>query len=71
MAETSDGRRIVEFPSNLDAEGKPSCPHCGCNKSEVSHTYKLAEGRRRRRRVCDHCKLPFYTVQAKEETEAD
>lgn len=61
-------RRTIEIKSISDAD--PCCPECGCNRSDVTHTYTLADGRKRRRRVCDHCGLPFHTTQEREQTEA-
>lgn len=71
MVDSFDGRRVVEFPSNLDANGYPVCPHCGCDRSKVVNTYKIGLGKRRRRRECDNCQLPFFTVQPKEEVEEE
>lgn len=62
-------RRVVQLPKNLDKDGWPECPECGCNASEVTHTYTLPDGRKRRRRECDHCGLPFFTIQEREHTE--
>lgn len=60
-------RRTIQIPANLDAEGFPVCPACGCNKSEVTHSWKMCGGNRKRRRVCDHCQMPFTTYQTPEQ----
>ncbi len=62
----TEERRIVQITSNTDAEGIPTCPHCGCQQSEVTNTYPWSNGTSRRRRVCSNCDLPFHTVQPSE-----
>lgn len=54
---------IVKFPTNLDDNGVPTCPTCGCTDTRVVNTYPAVLGLRRRRRVCNHCELPFHTNQ--------
>lgn len=51
------------------------CPYCGCKHSMVTHTYHLSlpvggrvVSRIRRRRICRHCGLSYYTT---EDLEAD
>ena len=56
-------------PTNCDAEWNPTCPDCGCPQSEITHSYPPMNGKRRRRRICDNCGLPFYTLQPAEITE--
>jgi len=47
-------------------EVRPVCQHCGGRESQVTHVYRLKDGRRRRRRTCNRCNLPFYTMQQPE-----
>lgn len=60
-------RRMVNLKTR--SEINPTCPDCGCNQSSVSHTYTLTGGRKRRRRVCDNCSNPFFTIQSAEKPE--
>ena len=62
-------RRDVKLPTNTDRQGYPVCPDCGCQDSELINTYKLSDGRKRRRRICDNCRNPFYTIQQPEEVQ--
>ena len=65
--ESRPSRRVVKMPTNVDENGYPVCPECGCNRSEVTHTYPWKKGKRRRRRECDNCKLTFFTYQTPEQ----
>jgi hypothetical protein len=48
------------------------CPNCNCGHHYVTHTYHNTSNfgtpreHIRRRRVCMHCKLPFYTTEVVE-----
>lgn len=70
MMSSDKERRDVSMATNLDADGLPVCPHCGCNRSEVTNTYPWSNGKRRRRRECEHCRMSFYTLQEQEKTES-
>lgn len=66
---TEEKRRDVKMATNCNAAGRPECPDCGCPQSQVINTYNLADGRKRRRRACDHCQNVFYTLQEAEAVE--
>lgn len=63
--------RAIQLPNNLDSEGYPVCPACGCNRSDVTHSWPMPDGKRKRRRVCDNCRVPFTTYQTPEQVESD
>lgn len=60
--EYNGNRRIVKLPDYLQ-DGIPTCPKCGCQHFEVSHTYPWGNGMKRRRRVCQHCSWPIMTYE--------
>jgi len=43
-----------------------TCPGCGLNNSRVIHSFQLPDGRRVRRRRCEGCSEPIFTVQPPE-----
>ena len=61
-------RRIVQLPDHLDKDGVLTCPKCGCQDFEVTHTYPWSNGQKRRRRVCTNCGRPITTVEHVEDT---
>ena len=70
MIQDQQGRRVYSMPpSNMDEDGVPTCPECGCTDTRVENSYPFKEGLKRRRRVCNHCQLPFHTIQPAEMTE--
>ncbi len=68
MAST-EKRRDYNPPPNVDKDGYPVCPDCGFQGSEVTHTYPWRNGKRSRRRVCDHCGIPYTTTQTAEQVD--
>jgi len=51
----TEERRIVILPDYLDEDGILTCPKCGCQDFEVTHSYKWEHGSKPRRRKCEHC----------------
>lgn len=63
-----------------EQEGGLACPNCGCHHHSVTNTYATPNAHQndssrikfsgkeytRRRRVCENCKLPFYTREVVE-----
>jgi ribosomal protein L37E len=65
---TPDGRRIFKTPTYLDDNGVLTCPRCGCQDFEVTHSYRWEGGHKPRRRVCTHCGYPITTIEVVDET---
>jgi len=61
MANTE--RRMLQLPSNLNKEGEPECPSCGCNKSNEISRQDLSDDKVRVKLECDHCMETFHIIQ--------
>ena len=57
----SDGREMVKLPNCLDAEGRLTCPDCGCQEFTIYRTKPWRNGEKTRERECTHCHRIVYT----------
>jgi transcriptional regulator NrdR family protein len=62
-------RRIIKLPDYLDEDGILTCPKCGCQDFEVTHSYKWLDGKKPRRRACTYCGWKITTSEKVDETD--
>jgi len=58
-----DGREMVNLPNCLDAEGRLTCPDCGCQHFEVYRVKPWVDGRKPRERECKNCGRIVFTKE--------